>query len=113
METPVSLMENLSGSVEAYSRTTFEIAKLKALQTTSGVAASLVSRLSVVLAISLFAFVFNIGIALWLGDLLGKNYYGFFIVAAFYLLVAAVLHLLLPVWIKKTVGGIIITDALN
>lgn len=113
METPVCLMENLSNSVEAYSRTTFEIAKLQALQTTSDVAASLVSRLSVVLAVSLFAFVFNIGVALWLGDILGKNYYGFFVVAAFYLVVAAVLHFLLLVWMRRTVGGIIITEALN
>lgn len=106
-------MENLTNSVEAYSRTSIEIAKLKVLQTTSDVAASLVARLSVVLAVSLFAFVFNVGIALWLGELLGKNYHGFFVVAAFYLLVAALLHFVLPAWMRKTVGGIIITEALN
>lgn len=113
METPTSLIENLSESVEAYSITTFELAKLKALQTTSVVASSLVSRLSVVLAVSLFALVFNIGIALWLGDLLGKNYYGFFVVAAFYLLAAAVLHFLIPTWIKRVVGDSIIKEALD
>lgn len=113
METPVGLMENLSESVEAYSITTFELAKLKALQTTSVVASSLVSRLSVVLAVSLFALVFNIGIALWLGDLLGKNYYGFFVVAAFYLVAAAVLHYFLPRWIRRTIGDLIIKEALD
>lgn len=113
METPASLMENLSESVEAYSRTTFELAKLKALETTSFVAASLVFRLSVMLAVSLFALIFNIGIALWLGDLLGKSYYGFFIVAAFYLVAAAVLHFLLPTWIRKKIVDLIIKEALD
>ncbi|MBK8493245.1 MAG: hypothetical protein IPL49_20765 [Saprospirales bacterium] len=113
METPVSSMESLLGSAEVYGKTTFELAKLKALETTTLVATSLVSRLSVILAVSLFALVFNIGIALLLGDVFGKSYYGFFIVAAFYLLVAAVLYFFLPAWIKKTVSGLIIKEALD
>ena len=113
METPVDLMEALVESAEAYGKTTFELAKLKALETTSILAASLACRLSVLLAVSLFALVFNIGVALLLGDLLGKNYYGFFIVAAFYLVAATVLHFFLPKWIGKVVRGSIITEALD
>lgn len=113
MESSVSLMENLSESVEAYSRTTFELAKLKALQMTSDAASSLMSRLSVVLAVSLFALVFNIGIALWLGDFWGKTYYGFFIVAAFYLVAAVLLHFSLLTWTRKAIGDIIITEAFD
>lgn len=113
METPTSLMVSLVESTEAYSKTTFELAKLKALEMSAIVSASLVSRLSVVVSVSLFALVFNIGIALWLGDMLGKSYYGFFIVAAFYLVAAAVLHFFLSAWIKRTVGDLIIKEALD
>lgn len=81
-------METLLDSAAPYGKTAFELEKLKALETTTIVATSLITRLSVILAGSMFALVFNIGIALLLGDLLGKSHYVFFIVAAFYLLVA-------------------------
>lgn len=113
METPTNLMETLLDSAASCGKTTFELAKLKALETTTIVATSLITRLSVILAVSMFALVFNIGIALLLGDLLGKSHYGFFIVAAFYLVVAVVLHFLLPTWVRKTISALIITEALD
>ncbi|HLP19907.1 MAG TPA: hypothetical protein VK174_06380, partial [Chitinophagales bacterium] len=70
-------------------------------------------RLSVIVMLSLFALVFNIGVALWLGEVLGKSYYGFFIVAGFYLLTGVVLHFFLRSWIKKPVSDLIITQALQ
>ncbi|MBK7871486.1 MAG: hypothetical protein IPJ74_12830 [Saprospiraceae bacterium] len=92
METPASSIELLFERVETYSRTTYELSKLKLLETITIVVTSLVSRLSVIISISLFVLVLNIGIALWLGELLGKYYYGFFIVAAFYLVMGIILH---------------------
>jgi hypothetical protein len=62
---------------------------------------------------AMFALVLNIGVALWLGELLGKNYYGFFIVAAFYLFTGMVLHFFLHNWIKKPVSNLIITQVLQ
>jgi ABC-type dipeptide/oligopeptide/nickel transport system permease component len=84
METPASIIETLFEKAEAYSKTSFELGKLKSVETTSSVVTYLVSRLSVVIMISLFALILNIGIAIWLGKLLGEYYYGFFIVAGFY-----------------------------
>ena len=69
--------------------------------------------MSVIIMLSLFALVFNIGIALLIGELMGKIYYGFFIVAAFYLLAGLVLHLFLYKWIKKPLGDLIIKQALQ
>jgi hypothetical protein len=63
--------------------------------------------------ISMFALVLNLGVALWLGELLGKSYYGFFIVAAFYLLAGLVLHFFLQRWIRKPISDLIITQALQ
>ncbi|MGE0638592.1 MAG: hypothetical protein AB7G44_06215 [Bacteroidia bacterium] len=113
METTASIVESLYERVETYSKTTIELSKLKALNTTTHVVTTLISRLSVIIMLALFALVMNIGIALWLGELLGKNYYGFFIVAAFYLIAGIVLHFFLHNWIKKPVSDLIITQALR
>ena len=113
METPATLIENLFEKVESYSMTTYELSKLKALETTTIVVTSLVSKLSVILMISMFALVLNIGVAICLGELLGKLYYGFFIVAGFYLLAGCVLHFFMHRWIKKPVSDLIIRQALQ
>jgi len=69
--------------------------------------------LSVIVIFSLFTLVFNIGIALYLGELLGKMYYGFFIVAAFYLIGGIVFHLFMHKWIKKPLSELINKQALK
>ena len=92
MGTTVTLVETMFEKAEAYAKTTIELTKLRALETSAKVVTSFVSRISVIVMFSLFALVLNIGIALFLGDLLGKTYYGFFIVAAFYLLAGILLH---------------------
>jgi len=112
METPSTAFESLFERVEAYIKTTLELSRLKFLESTITIITSLISRISVIITISLFVLVLNIGIALYLGELLGKNYYGFFIVAAFYLVVGIVLHFFLHKWIKKPVSDLIIKQAL-
>jgi ABC-type dipeptide/oligopeptide/nickel transport system permease component len=113
METVRGLTETLIEQAGNYGKTTLELTKLKSLNTSSHVITSLVSRLSVIIMVSLFALILNIGIALYLGELLGKNYYGFFIVSAFYLVAALIFHLYLTQWIKKPISDLIITQALK
>ncbi|MFZ4476743.1 MAG: hypothetical protein ACOYPR_16205 [Saprospiraceae bacterium] len=113
METPASTIESLVERIEAYSMTTIELSKLKILETTTVIVSLLVSQMSVIFSVVLFVLVLNIGIAMWLGDLLGKAYYGFFIVAAFYLLVSIIFYLFLYKWIKKPLSDMIIVQALQ
>jgi hypothetical protein len=113
METPANIVEQLYERVEAYGKTTVELSKLKAVETSTRVVTSLISRISVIIMISLFALVLNIGVALWLGELLGKSYYGFFIIAVFYLVLGIILHFFLHNWIKKPVSDLIISQALQ
>ena len=113
METTASVLEGLFENGEAYGKTSLELAKLKSLETTTHVVTSLISRMSVILMLLLFGLVLNIGIALMLGEFLGKSYYGFFIVAAFYLVAGLVLHFFLLKWIKKPVSELIIVQALK
>lgn len=113
MSEEISEFERLYGKVESFGRTSYELAKLKSLEASTIVASSLISVLSVTIMAVLFIIIFNIGIALWLGDLLGKVYYGFFIVAMFYLVVGFVLYFFLKKWIKEPVSKLIITEALS
>jgi hypothetical protein len=113
METPASLIESLFEKAEAYGKTTFELSKLKALDTATNVATAFIARLSVIIMIFLFALIMSIGVALFLGELFGKPSLGFFIVAAFYLVTIVILYLYLHVWIKKPVGDLIMTHTLQ
>src|SRR5690606_23453377 len=102
-ENPAEAVEALFEKAEAFGRTTYELSKLKALKTTTEVVTTLIAKVSVVLVLSLFVLVFNIGIALLLGEVLGKLYYGFFIVAGFYLLIGVILHFFLHRWLKRPI----------
>ena len=113
METAVSSIESLVDRIETYGKTTYELSKLKLLETTINVVTALVPRLSVIIMVSLFALVLNIGIALLLGELIGRPYYGFFIVAGFYLVAAIILHFFMHKWIKKPIADLIIKQALQ
>jgi hypothetical protein len=113
METPKSLIELLYEKIEEYGITTYELTKLKLLKTTALVVPSLLSRLIVVFVISTFILFLSIGIALLLGEWLGKLYYGFFTIAVFYLVVGIVMHFYLHKWIKKPVADLIIKQVLK
>jgi len=113
METPEGLIKSMFESAETYTKTTIELSKLKLLETVIKLTTSVVPKLSVIFMLFLFTLVFNIGIALWLGELLGGYFYGFFIVAGFYLLAGIILHLFLHKWIKKPITDFIIKQALQ
>jgi hypothetical protein len=112
MEPKTNFIEPLFDKTEAYTKTSFELLKLKALDKTADVTSSLISRSVFAIAISFFAFTLNIAVALWLGDLLGKAYYGFLIVAACYALAGAVLLILHP-FIKTRTNNTIIRQLFN
>jgi hypothetical protein len=110
METTPSSIESLLESVEAYGKTTYELSKLKALDATSTVASSLISRLIVIILAMLFVFVLSMGIALMIGDMMGKAYYGFLIVAAFYLIALIIAHYSLDNVVKKSISSLILSQ---
>jgi hypothetical protein len=113
MDSPSGTIESLWEATEAYGKTTYELSRLKLLEITAAIVTSLVARTSVMLAVVMFLFVLTIGVALWLGEYLGHAYYGFFIVAAFYLLAAVVMHLRMSRWISESVFDQIVEVSLK
>lgn len=104
MESPVDALASLFERAEDYGKTTFELYKLKFMDTASLVVTSFVSRLSVMIVIAIFAVMLSIGAALFLGELLGKTYYGFFIVSGVYLIAAIVMRVALFDWLKAPIS---------
>jgi hypothetical protein len=109
MESTTSLIEPLLERIQEYSKTSLELLKLQALDKTAQVSSLLVSRSLLIIFLVLFSLTLNTGIALWLGDILGRNYLGFFLVASFYGFIAAVLVFLHP-WIRERVSHAVITQ---
>jgi hypothetical protein len=113
MERLASRIETLFEKTEQYTRTTAELYKLKAIDKSADVLSALVARLAVVLAATLFFLILNIGLALLIGDELGRSCYGFFIVAGFYAVLAIMLHAFRHKWIRTPLRNSIITQALK
>jgi hypothetical protein len=113
MENKINFVDPLIERAEIYSKISFELFKLKALDKTAGIASTFVSRGALVLMLSMFFILATIGASLWLGDLLGKSYYGFFCVAGFYAIIGGILYFCMHNWIKKRVSNSIISQMLN
>jgi hypothetical protein len=112
METNKQSMDILLTSVEEFSKSNLELLKLKSIDKTADVGSTLFSRLLLILAICLFSLTLTIAISFWLGELFGKVFYGFFMVAGIYGIIGLVLFIIHP-RIKARVGNEIITHMTN
>ena len=113
MENKTSYFEPLFERLEEYSKTSFELIKLKTLEKTTEIFSIYISRGLALFVFSIFIVFANIGLALWLGDLLGKTYYGFLCVAGFYAIVWGVLAFVLDGAIKRSINNSLITKFLK
>lgn len=112
MEEKATMIESLFERTEAYAKTNIELVKLKAIDKSADVVSTLVSKVAVIIVGSLMATVLNIGFALWLGEILGKSYYGFFVVASFYALIVIILLIFGNKLIKTPVSNNFINQML-
>lgn len=105
MEDNTKLLESLLEKATDFGKTSFELVKLKTLDKSTDIVSSLVPNSIVFVLIVTFMLFLNLGLALWLGDILDKIFYGFFVVAAFYIFAGIVIHFFMHKWIKKLVGN--------
>lgn len=100
MNDNVTQIEMLFDKVEDYGKTAIELLKLQAVRKSADVISSMVSKVVVTISVALSILILTIGIALWLGKITGESYYGFFIIAALYLLLALLVYIFRKNWIK-------------
>jgi hypothetical protein len=113
MEEYEKLMESLLEKAADYGKTSFELAKLKAIDKTSEVVSSLAPKLVVLVLIATGLLFLNFGLAVWLGDIFGKLSYGFFAVATFYCFSGIVVRFFMFDWLKKVVRNGFIKQVLK
>src|ERR1019366_7522455 len=113
MNNSATSIETLFERAEDYSKTTIELIKLSAIDKSAELVSSLAARLAIFMVVALFILIINIGLAMWIGELLGKTYYGFFAVGGFYVLISILLYAFRNQWIKTPVSNSIINQMLK
>jgi hypothetical protein len=113
MENTKKDLELLFEKAADYIETKFNLLKLQAVDKTADVVSSLVCILVIVLIFSVVFFILNIGLALWIGSLLSKAYYGFFIIAGFYIIVGLIIYFIRSKFLKAGISNLIIKKLLK
>ncbi len=112
MESAVKNIEMLYEKAKEYTNTTLEIYKLTAVDKAAEVISSLSFRIAFLLIAAFFTLFFNIGLSLYIGELLNSNAAGFFIISLFYLVFALLLYIFRQSWIKTPISNLIIKELL-
>lgn len=108
----LALIKSLISLVKDYGHNRLELLKLKAVDKTAKFFSALVSSILLFVIFFTFILVFNIGLALWIGDLVGKPYIGFLLVSLLYVIAGLVIFLLRKTWLKPLIASIIIRKIL-
>ena len=113
MEDQAHSFESLFGRAGDYFETRLKLLKLKSVEKSSDIVSSIVSVVALILIIFLSIIIVSIGLALWIGEFLGKSYYGFFVVGGIYIIIALIVYLFRKYLLKIPVGNLLIDKVLN
>jgi hypothetical protein len=103
MEDKTKLLESLLERATEYGKTSYELIRLKTLEKTSDVVSSIIPHSVVIVLIASFMLFVNLGLAFWMGEILGNIFLGFFVIAGFYGIAALVIYFLMHKWLKKRI----------
>lgn len=106
-------VDKLYDKAKKYTETSTELLALKAVDKSADVLSSLTAIILIVFIIAVFTLFVNIGLSLFIGNLLNQYYLGFFIVSAFYLVLALVLYVYRDAFIKLPLSNLIIAKLLK
>ncbi len=109
MDNPIlSLFESLFANVKEYFKERIDLIKLKLVDKASTIVSSILSFLVIFVVLIFFLFCLNVGVALYIGSLIGKTYLGFLIVAGFYAIAGLVFVLVGKRLFKSLILGLLI-----
>lgn len=113
MEEKKANLEVLFERAMEYTRTSITLFKMKSVERIS----ELVSRFAIVLVFVVIALLFflnlNIGIAILIGESLGKMWLGFIIVSLFYLFVGLLFYIFKETLIKRKISDSIVSQMMG
>ena len=91
MNNQFNVLESLIGNSKEYAETRLNLIKLKAVDKSSDLVSSILMFLPLIIIFLLVFFLLNIGIALLIGDLVGRASWGFLILTGIYLITGVIL----------------------
>ena len=112
MENTTNSIESLVEKIKNYVETSINLLKLKAIDKSATIISLIIDYLIAFLMFGIFIILLNLGLALLIGELLGKAYYGFFIMA---ILNAVIGFILLKnnKWIKSPITNTMVKKLLD
>lgn len=113
MDNQTSSVESLIDRVKSYVETRIELLKLKAIDKSSSFISMIISMVLVIGMMTLMVILLSVGFSLWLGECLGKSYYGFFAVAGFYLITGLLISVFQDKWLKPPIANKMIKKLLD
>jgi hypothetical protein len=113
MEDKAKILDSLLECAADYGKTSYELVKLRAVDKTSDIVSSLIPHSVVFVLFVSFMLFLNLGLAFWLGDILGKTFFGFFVVAAFYVIAGLFIHFFMHKWLKRLICNYFIKQVLK
>ena len=109
MESKIIYTESLIESTVQFTKTSCELYKLKAIDKTAEVFSNLISN-SVTYLILIFAMInITIGLAIWIGNVIGKLYFGFIIVGGLFIISGLIFNFILIHRFRKSLINSIIS----
>lgn len=103
MDQKAIIVESLLERAAEYGKTSFELTKLRLLDKATELISTLLPYFVTALLILFFLLMISIATSYWISEWIGNIFIGFFIVAAFYLVMAFVFHFLFS---KKMRNGV-------
>jgi hypothetical protein len=113
MKEDPTLIDTLFKRFTEFSMTYIELIKLKTLDRASEIVSAIFPDFIVSTLMLVFLLFINLGLAFWLGDVLGKVYWGFLLVAGFYFVLGLFLHFFMRAWVKKTASNYFVKQFLK
>jgi hypothetical protein len=92
MDTPKEHLASLFANAGDYLKNKTQLWKLKMVDKTSAIVATIVETVAIFFIAIIFFFLINIALALLIGYWLGHSFYGFFVMAALYVIVGFIIH---------------------
>ena len=105
MISPKDEIQNFLEKAEEYFKTRKDLLKLRLVSKASDVISSIIAKTITIVLLLFFFTILNIGLAILIGEWLGKIYLGFFIVAGFYLVLGIIINSVGNKWIKRPIAN--------
>lgn len=113
MEDKATLIESLFKKTEEYVSTNIELFKLKSIDKSAELVSDLASKTILIIAGLITVMILNFGLAMYIGELVGKTYLGFLILGGAYAVITIMIYLFRNKLIKDPVNDALIIQMLK